>query len=809
MPYLRRPRAALWLLREGLSLARAYRAARIEHPGRGRFMFASEIRCAAKRLRARPGSSLACAGLLAVGIGVCTSAFSAIDAVLVNPAPFRDPDRLLQQSLWYAEPALMDGWRGTGKFEAVEAVAAAPFRMRFDGDAVTLAGAALTAGTFDMLGVRPVAGRVFGARRGQAGPPDEVILSETIWKNVFGGDPAIVGSRIALDDGTAVVAGIMPAGFRFPTPDAVVWKPLYPRSRERGLFTIVGRLKEGVLHADAEAQIKVLARELARLPRSYAGSPPVRRVDDPPIGDVTAKALWLLLGGAALVFIALCANVSGLVLTSLSARRREFGMCTALGASRSRLMREAVLEQSLVAAAGAGAGIWLAWGLTRLVPQVFQGHTLNPIDIDTRALALAAVLGVAAVIVSGLIPAWLGTRSDALEALRGSRRGGGSRVAANGFLVVEVALACALLAGSAILVRSFANMIDVPRGLNSDGILRIGVEELDDVFGSNEGMALAASAIADRFAAWPAVSAVALSRELPPGPTLRANVHLTPGAPSDSETSIRSETYRVDPSFFSLYGIPILRGRSFQSTDAASDVIVSERLASLLWPGQDPLDRMFAIGRSASRVIGVAGEIRLPALDASIDLPELYRPLGRESRTLFVNMRCRAVCPGDDEIRAQIHAVHPGLRARIRTPAEDVFRQHQRLPRAAAEVGGLFAVVGLIASAGGLFSVLIYAVSRRRSEFGVRSALGASPAQIRGLVFRDAMTVVGIGMIAGAGAGWIVARSLAAFHYGVTELDAVAWAAVLVTIVLTSCLAAWYPARQAARTDPLRLLRAE
>jgi hypothetical protein len=323
-------------------------------------------------------------------------------------------------------------------------------------------------------------------------------------------------------------------------------------------------------------------------------------------------------------------------------------------------------------------------------------------------------------------------------------------------------------------------------------------------------MTLAIAAIEARFAAWPEVGAVGMSREIPPGPTMTEYPHLgPPGSKRDPATALQSDMYRVGPAFFEVYRIPILRGRAFEPGDALQDVVVGKRLADLLWPGEDPLGRSFATGREARRVIGVASEIALPTLDPSLDRPEFYTPMGSQSRTLYVNFRCRAACPGDAAIQAQMHAVHPGLRVRVVSPADDVYLTHLRLPRATAEVGGLFTVVAVLTAAGGLFSILSYAVGRRRREFGIRTALGASPTQLRRLVFQDGASLVAMGVAVGLLGAWMVARSLAAFHYGVTAADPITWTGVVGVIALTSVAAAWRPARRAMRVDPVQLLREE
>jgi putative ABC transport system permease protein len=797
--------AWLWLLREVRSLTKAYRGAR------PRLMLSDDLRQAWRRVAARPGTAIACACLLALGTGLSTAMFSVVDSLLLQPAPFRDPGRLVQQGLWRNEPAVMDGWRSSGMFEAVEAATPVTFQPD-DPAASPWPGALVTPGVFEMLGVSPVRGRVFDAVDGRPLSIDEVVVSESIWRSSFGGDPTLLGRRIRLDGISVVVVGIMPRSFQFPTPATLAWKPLDLASAQRGT-AIVGRLTAGVTRADAEIRTTPIVRQFARLPRNYSGAPPLGPVGGSELNTFTRRALWLLLGGVALVFVVLCANVSSLLLTHLSARRREFGICAALGASRGRLVRQATFEHTLIAIAGAVAGVGMAWVLTSVVPEFFLGRTLNPIDIDLRSLLIASGLGGASVLLSGLVPAWLGTRPDPADALRGSRQAGGetraARVFTRGVLITEIGLACSLLVGSALLVRSFVGLIEADRGLTLDGVVRVNLGGLDRAFPSISAMTLGTAAIEERVAAWPEVIAVALSREIPPSWSVsNVSVEADPATPG-SEITMRSDRYRVSSAFFGMYAIPILRGRLFQAGDTEQDVIVGERLANLLWPGLDPLGRTLEIGRTGSRVIGVAGEIRLPTLDRELDRPEYYTPLGNASRTLYLNLRCRTACPDEGIIQARLAELHPAIVARPERASENAYLNQLRLPRAIAEVGGVFAVVSVLTAAGGLFSLLTYAVNRRRREFGIRAALGASPRQIGHAVVRDGLTVAGAGAAAGLLGGWFVARSLAAFHYGVTAADPVTWIAALGVIALTSLGASWRPARQAMRVDPVKLLREE
>jgi hypothetical protein len=379
-----------------------------------------------------------------------------------------------------------------------------------------------------------------------------------------------------------------------------------------------------------------------------------------------------------------------------------------------------------------------------------------------------------------------------------------ARLLTRALLATQIALACTLLTGSAILLRSFIHLARTDRGVTLERIVVIDLAGLDNAFARGPAMALGTAAIADNVRSWPEVMEVALSREIPPGWDT-ARVRSDPSVPFDAALS--ADRYRIDSAFFDVYGIRLLHGRGFAPDDGPDSVIVSERLAALLWPERDALQQAIEMGRTPGRVIGIAREITLPTLDADRDRPEFYVPLGSESRTLYLSLRCRGDCPPAHVAHERLDAVHPAISAHVRPPIEREFLRHLQLPRAVAEIGGAFAVVAVLTAAGGLYSVMTAAVGRRRREFGIRVALGASPAQTRWGVLAEAWRLTAAGVAAGAAGGWIVARALSAFHYGVTAADPVSWSGVLATLAIAAFVAAWRPAAQAARIDPVALLK--
>ncbi|MFI5179094.1 MAG: FtsX-like permease family protein, partial [Vicinamibacterales bacterium] len=530
------------------------------------------------------------------------------------------------------------------------------------------------------------------------------------------------------------------------------------------------------------------------------------------------RALPVLAGGVALVFLVLCTNVAGLLLAQYSSRRREFGVCTALGASRGRLLRQALVENVLLGVAGAVGGIALAWALVSLsrgvLPQAFLLRTLNPIALNLRALVAASASGLAATLAAGVLPAWIGTRPDASESLRLVERTDTQSKAAKAttrvLLVCEIALACTLLAGATLLARSFINLTRADRGLETRGVETTWIALPRADYPDRPARLTATAALDEAVRSIPGVATTALSFGLPPG---GGGIHFSDAWRSDlpnvPPVDMVVESYGVGADFFALYGIPILRGRTFQAGDADSDVIVGERLAARLWPSVDPLGHTFQFDQTTFRVIGLAREIHHPSVDPREDRPEFYQPFALGGQYVMMSIRCAGACPDGAVVRQKILATAPDANIVTLGPLDDVYDQQLAPPRAAATLTTTFAAIAMLAAAGGLFSVLSFAVGLRRREFGVRVALGAAPASIRNLVLGDGLTVAIAGFAIGALAAWALGRALASFEYGITAHDPSSWALVAGLVAITVLGAAWLPARRAMKIDPISLLRQE
>jgi putative ABC transport system permease protein len=784
-----------------------------------------DVRYAFRSLRRRPGAGVAAIGMLGLAIGITTAMFTIVDALILRPAPFRAPDEL---ALVYmggenggrvtVAPAVLRAWRASPAFDGAESAVADTALIEAHGSVLTRGIARVTPGLFDMLGgVRPIRGRMFDPSEGRAGSDDRVLLSEDVWRSLYGADESIIGRRIAIDGESLVVVGILPAEFRFPSWDTVIWRAAdfdnaslaateHPR--------VYVRFARNMPRPDAVR----IARDAARAADSTNAQlrPWVQPLAGIVLDSYYQRAVPLLAGGVVLVFLVLCANVSSLLLARLTTRQREFSMRSALGASRQRLMRQAFVESCVLGALGVTVGIAVGWSLVSFsrafLPEAFLLRTLNPLNIDVRALAVTSLSGIVATLVAGLLPAWIGTRVDADRSLRVSDRGGtetrAARALTRALLIGEIALACTLLVGATLLVRSFINLTHAERGLDTDDVLIATMSLSRPAFPDKASRSAAARLLGEQVRALPGIQQVAWSYGLPPGGGATSFGLWQSDVAGAPVLDMDVSHAKVGPEFFALYGIPLLRGRTFTPADSPSNVIVGERLAGALWPGLDPIGRDFTFERETRwHVIGVVREIHHPSLDAGRDLPEFYEPLDGVHSYAMMSVRCGHPCPNVAVVRQRLVETHPAVRVHDVRMLDDVYFEELARPRASAALGFAFAIIAVLAAAGGLFSVLSYAAGRRRREFGIRTALGASPSQIRGLVLHDGMVVALTGIGLGAVAAWSLARTLASLQYGVTMTDPLSWVAVLTLLGVTTLAASWQPARAAAGSDPVLLLR--
>lgn len=784
--------------------------------------FLTDVKYSVRRFRSRPGTNVLAVAMLAVAVGLSTAMFTIVDALIVRPLPFPHADRLARVMMasqtgsgrTVVDAPVLNAWQQSHVFERAEG--ALPFTGVIESAAGPTAreGAVVTPGLFDMLGVRPLRGRLFDTHHPNE---DEVLLSAALWRTAFHGDEAIVGQEIRLDGERRVVVGILPPGFRFPAWNTDVWRAGLVADRQS--YQAFVRLAEGVPEEDALR----MATELAYATGTMANFPSTWRATSRPIVGMVysntdtyyRRAVPFLAGAVALVALVLCANVGSLLLTRLRARRREFGVCAALGASRGRLLRQALIESVLLGVCGAAAGVALAWAsvsvAAAVLPQAFLTNSLNPLALDLRALSAAVAIGFAATCAAGAIPAWLGTRvrGDAASRLierhgTETRRG---RVTVRALLVAEVALACALLVGATLLARSFVNVSHIDRGFDPAGVVALRISFEGGTRPPAERQA-AAAGIEDLLTTLPGVRQTAWSSGVPMDSGMLYISDWTTDAPGATSVDLQVETFAVGQDYFDFYGIPLLRGRSFAPDDGPDVVIVGERMAAALWPDGDPIGRTISWDDRRAMVIGVARETRRQVIDEGLDWLDMYTPFTGLGWSPVLSLRCDGACPSEGVLRQQAQASGYGT-VHMVMHLDEAFARDLEQPRASAALAGTFALVALMASAVGLFGVLSYAVQERRREFGIRAAIGATPAAIAKVVFREGAIVGVTGLALGAVLSVALASVLASLSYEASASDPANVAIVVATLAGAILLALWRPARSAARTDPALLLREE
>ncbi len=776
--------------------------------------------------------------MLALGIGIATAMFTIVDALLLRPVPFHAPQELAfvymgneNGGRTTVAPAVLRAWRESPAFAGVEGANADTAVIDTGGTVATRGSARVTTGLFDLLGnVRPIRGRLFESGEGRAGSDDRVVLSEDLWRSLYGADAALLNQRVTIDNESLVVIGILPSDFRFPDSDTVIWRPIDydapPAGREADRPTAYVRFAASLPRDEAVRLATAAAHDADAATAKLV--PRLSPMAGLRLDDYSRRAVPLLAGAVALVFLVLCANVCSLLLSRLTDAGREFSIRAALGASRAALIRQALAESALLGATGAVVGAGIAWAAVALartyLPESFVLQTLNPLDLDRRALAAASVAGIGATLASGLIPAWIGTRVDNGDSLRAVGRSGTDSRAARGItralLVSEIALACALLTAATLLVRSFANLSGVERGVDSSRIVTAAMTLPPSAFPDAISRAAIAASLDQRMRDLPGVHQVVWSFGLPPSGGGFSTREWLVDQGSSAGVTMTVNTYNVTADFFPMYGIPIIAGRGFQPSDVANQVIVGERFSRALWDSVNPVGRTFTYARSVNsptaappptvyEVIGVAREQTLPTLEARLDRPEFYLPFDNIGGYAMMSVGCVSACPDTALLRQRLSTSHPAIRVNDVRTLDSAFAEHLARPRAAAVLAFAFAAIAVVAAAGGLFSVLSYAVGRRRREFGIRAAVGASPGQLGQVVLREGLLITVAGIAIGSIGAMSLGRALSSLQYGMAVSDPVSWALVVAVLVLTAVAAGWRPARQAIRTDPVVLLREE
>jgi len=818
----------------------------------------NDLRFALRQLRKSPGFTFIAVLTLALGIGANTAIFSVVNAVLLKPLPFPAPQQLLAvgmnntkgsepadqlDSLSY--PDFFDFRKQNRTLAGIAVYRDGNYAFNDASGAKSLLGLKCSAEFFNVLGIEPLLGRGFGRTDEQAGGGPggiKVVLSYDFWEKQFGGDKGILGRTVEIDRQPCTIIGVMPAHFQFPiqndpiefyisiAEDASDPSGGKPVTEERGNHSLlaVARMQPGVSPAQAEADLSIIA---VRLQKEYPDSNSffgvvVKPLREDLIGDVRT-ALYILFGAVVCVLLIANANVANLLLARASVRSKEIALRAALGASRGRIVRQLLTESAVLAALGGAFGLLLAeWGTSLLITAVPENiPRIGNIQLDGAVLGFTLLVSLVTGMVFGLVPAWQASHFDLNTALKSGTRAGGDGPQKGrlrqSLVMAEVALALVLLICAGLLIQSFARLGDVPTGFRPDHLLTARVVLPGSGYAKNEDMLAFFRNLMPKIRAMPGVESASMIVPLPlSGSNMVTDFDiaehpLPEGQRADAPVSVAENDY------FKTVGIPLRQGRVFNehdTLDATPVVIVNELFARRFFPGQNVIGKQITPGFSADeakpkmrQIVGVVGNVKLRSL-RSEDAPEMYLPLTQipfNVMTLVVRTQVNNPASLTNAIRAQCASVDPNLPlTSIRVFDEYISRSLAR-PRFNALLLSIFAATALLLTAIGIYGVMAYSVAQRTNEIGIRIALGAAQSSIFRLIVGQAMALVAISLVVGLLGAFAATRLLNSLLFGVGAWDPLTFGGIVFLVAAVAFLAAWLPARRAARVDPIVALRAE
>ncbi len=784
----------------------------------------TDIRYAIRTYLRTPAFTTVATLTLALGIGATTTIFSVINAVLLKPLPFRDGDRLV--TMRGSLPDLRDVAASSRSFDGLAIWASNLFSLRTDAEARQVRGAQVSPTLLPLLGVQPLLGRNFTEDDNRQ---ETVILGYGLWQSRFGGDPSIVGRRIDLSGTFYTVIGVAPAWFRFPTADFQLWAPLglidrttpqQARNRAFRIFSAVARLSDGVSLDQARAETRAISAELARsYPSTNEGiAIEVQTLYERLVGDVK-PALMLLLGTVGLLLLIACANVANLMLARTAVREREMAIRLALGARRSRLVRQLISESLVLAAAGGVLGFLLTmWGLD-LLPAALEARVPRADGIQVDRVVLAFSLGATILtgLFFGLAPALQSITGLSTTLKQGGRGVAGSargRRLRRAIVVVETALAVIVLVGAGLLVRSFLLLTARDAGFEASNVVSFNVQFMQV---PEAARAQTAAALVERLTALPGVEAAGAATGLPPETPQRGTRFAAEGI---TLTPDRDGAYFIaaTPGYFTALRTPVLDGRAFDTRDAGGSapvVVVNQTLARQLFPDGPAVGRRVKLLNPEQSdvwrtIVGVVGDVHYRGLAGDVQ-PTLYTPFA-QTPFMWLYVMVRTPVISDAVMRSiamETTAVHPALAATNLRPLADVVAQTVAQPRFNMVLVSSFAALALLLSAIGIYGVIAYSVAQRTHEIGVRMALGAGRADVMRLVLGEGIGVSVVGIALGVAGAAVLTKTMAALLFGVTARDPVTYGAGAAVLFVVAVAASYFPARRATRVEAVTALRAE
>jgi predicted permease len=802
--------------------------------------FSRDFKYALRTLRRDLGFATFALLIIGLGIGACCTIFSVVNTLLIRPLPFRDPASLV----WIANHG-DDGKIGLSgqtiqvnhfldlrvhnrSFSDIAAYFAfygvGDSKLSGPGESERLTGVPVSENFFPLLGVQPQLGRLFSAEECKWHGPKAVLLSNGLWKRRFASDPFIVGRPLTLDDAPVTVVGILPASFDFGTVFAPgsridLYFP-FPLSEETNRWgntlALVGRLNPGATVASAQAEVAVLGEQIARQHPERNDFEPKLSLLSAHISGRLRPALVLLACAVAVVMLIVCANLSNLLLARSATRQKEIAIRAALGAGKGRLIRQMLTESLVLSLLGAVFGLILAFTGTRLLSHLnaVSIPLLADVHLDAAALGFTFLVAILTGIVFGFFPAFqvpgLALHDVLKDSTRGSSQGRGHVWIRSTLVVSEIALACVLLVGAGLLIRSFLRVLDLDLGFRPERAAALRIDPNSSYSTQAQQNAYYNEALR-RVLEVPGIEAAGLSDALPLGRNrswgiaAKGQVY-TRGNYPDGFVRIVSSGY------FQAMGIPLRAGRDFtprDSADAAKVIIINETLARFLWPGEDPIGKAMRTDDPERTVVGVVGDVRHLALEQKSG-SEFYLPILQTQDYASVDLVVRTSLSTTQlgpRIREALKPLDPDLpTTNFRTLQQLVDKAASPRRFVALLLGG-FAFFALVLASLGIYAVISYSVTQRTQEIGIRMALGASAQSLQASILGQTLTLAAIGMLLGIASSWALAHTLSGLLFGVTSTDPATFAAMLLLLTAVAALAGYLPARRASRIDPMAALR--
>ncbi|HKR85627.1 MAG TPA: ABC transporter permease, partial [Terriglobales bacterium] len=807
--------------------------------------FAQDVRYGVRMLLKAPLFTAVALTTIAIGIGANTAIFSLVDAILLRPLPYPDPQRLIVagthqrggSGLELISTADFLAWRDHQQsFEEVAILDRTnnSFALSGLGQPERISGAGVSANFFSVFGVTPLKGRGFRPDEDRPGVPAAVVISEQFWRDHLGSDPQVLNRTLTLDGKQHMIVGVMPAAFRFPSrKPAEMWaiRTLNPPvARPPYALLAIGRLKPGIHLRKAEAELNDIAAQVnAQYPNSDDLVAEMMPMKEWMVSDIST-ALLVLLAAIGLLLLIVIVNVANLLLARATARQAEVALRMALGATRRRVVRQLLTESAVLSLLGGTLGLLLAFVAVRafLVFGPGQMSRLEEVDINPAVLFFTFVICVGSGILFGLAPALETSRSSLCDPLKETARSSSSASAHRthrALLVIEVALALVLMIGSGLLIRSFVRLSSVSPGVQTDHVITAAIT-LSNKYSDPPQIRQFWQQFLEKVQSLPGVSAVGITMSLPPNLLLITNPFLVEGQGYDRHRQAQlAEEMLVSPDYFRALGIPLMKGRFFSASDKVEGnkdpmlVIINETMAKQYFGGRDPIGGRIQTGDPNPKspwetVVGVVGNVKYSGLDSGPG-PTIYVPYNENgwvgwAREMYLVVRSSGNAPNlVAAIRTQLTSIDSTLPlAQVRT-MEELLDESLVQQRFRTWLISGFAVLALLLAAMGLYALISYSVSQRTREIGVRVALGAQHGNVLRMVLREGLQLLAVGLLLGLVGAFAATRIIRSLLYSTSATDALSFLATSLTLIAVALLACYIPARRATKVNPMVALRYE